>query len=152
MPYLKRLNFLAAALACPLLALAPAAQGAQFDDLLTTLDPKTFTGSAADFLKHVTWVDTPEPARYQCREDNRGTTVLELWRGRESRSRDRFGEQALVYGHNGEVQVFAVHDDNGKPRTAAYFMLPSGDTYLFRLDFSASGVTKSGKPFQCEQV
>lgn len=139
-------------LALPLLALASISHGADFDDFLATLEPGTFTGTSEDFVTHVTWKDAPAPAHYQCREDNGEDPVLELWQGEKSGTRDRFGEQSLVYGENGDVRVLAMTNDKGQPWAAAYFMLPSGETHLFRLHFSSRGVTKAGKKFQCNPM
>jgi len=139
-------------LALPLLTLANIGHGADFDDFLTTVEPGTFTGTSEDFVTHVTWKDAPAPAHYQCREENGEDTVLELWQGETSGSRDRFGEQSLVYGENGDIRVLAMTNDKGQPWAAAYFMLPSGETHLFRLHFSSRGVTKVGKKFQCDRV
>lgn len=132
--------------------LALPAHGAQFGEVLATLPAESFEGGSADFIEYVTWIDEPPSAHYRCRETDGTATRLELWQGSATRSRDKFGEQPLKYGENGSVRVFSITDGNDKPRMAAYFMLPSGGTYLFRLDASSRGVTKDGKQFQCERV
>ncbi len=134
-----------------LLALVLPAHGAQFNEVLATLETGSFEGDSADFIAHVTWIGEPPPAHYRCRETG-GATLLELWQGGATRARDRFGEQPLKYGENGSVKVFSITDEDNNPRMAAYFMLPSGETYLFRLNASSRGVTKDGKQYRCEMV
>lgn len=140
-----------AALCLLTLALAMPAHAGRFADMLATLDPGAYTGTETDFVQHVSWIANPEPRHYVCTEGASQATRLELWQGKNSRARDTFGEQALIYGENGSVRVLAMTDDSGEPRAAAYFMLPSGETHLFRLDASARGVTRSGKRFDCRE-
>ena len=125
---------------------APLVSGARLDDVLSKVEGAT--GGEEDFMAGVTWSDSPEDTYYACTE-RLGLPTLELWLGSENIARARgVADQPVMYGKNGPVQVLSYFGEAGTPTMAAYLMLPSGETHIFRVT-PEQRIVKASKQWQC---
>ncbi|CAA0090845.1 Uncharacterised protein [Halioglobus japonicus] len=132
----------------PILSLlvAPLVSGAHLDDVLSKVQGTT--GGEEDFMAGVTWSASPEQAYYSCTE-RLGLVTLELWVGSENIARARgVADQPLLYGNNGPIQVLSYFSDEGAPTMAAFLLLPSGETHMFRVT-PQQRIVKASKNWQC---
>ena len=121
---------------------------AHFEHVLASVEGAT--GTEENFIPQVAWQDQPENAYYRCKE-RLPTPTLELWVGTESLVRaSNTQDQPLLYGTNGPIQVLAYFNEDRKPFLAAYLILPSGETHLFRVN-NEQRIVKSSKQWQCER-
>lgn len=130
------------------LATAPLVSAERLDAVLASVEGTT--GDEEDFIANVTWSEKPEKAYYACTE-RLDMLTLELWVDSQSVARARgFDDQPLLYGTNGPIQVLSYFSDAGEPTMAAYLLLPSGETHIFRVT-PAQRIVKRSKRWQCEQ-
>ena len=98
----------------------------------------------------VSWSANPEQAYYACIE-GRDILTLELWVGEQNIARSRGVEdQPIIYGTNGPVQVLSYFNNAGVPKTLAFFLLPSGETHMFRVN-EEQRIVKASRRWQCER-
>ena len=113
--------------------LATGARGAHIESILKDLQ---IDATAQSFIPRVDWNGNPPPAYYQCVDGRRDDVIAELWQGPVTQiSTAKSGTQTLLYGEHKSIKVFAYKDDND-PWLAAYLLLPSGETHLFRVNAS----------------
>lgn len=130
-----------------LLAASPAGAG-HLDEVLKSVEG--VTADDESFISQVTWVDNPEKAYYTC-TDRSATPTLELWQGSHPMVRFKGADdQPLLYGENGPIVVLSYFKEERTPALAAYLILPSGETHLFRVN-AEQHIAKSSKQWQCER-
>lgn len=118
-----------------LLATACTAWSATFDEFLL-MGGSEFEGeSGRTFISGIKWEDEPEQVYYQCR-DRLEKVSLELWQQDGAWVSTRGAKPApLKFGQHGSIRVFSMTNEAKEPAVAAYFMLPSGETHVFRLQY-----------------
>lgn len=133
-----------------LLGLSTAISAEPFDDLLSELNDTSIKGDSASFMSHVVWETNPEAGRYEC-ADWAGNPSATLVRGEHNQIITKEDQRTVLYGRNGNMEVFSVSDDAGQPFFAAYFVMPSGEGYLFRVG-PGQKVVRAGRHLTCKQA
>ena len=122
-------------------------QAGRIEDVL---EEQQIDATAETFIPGVTWIDNPEQAYYQCSDRQRSDVVAELWQGEKTQIITRGAAPVdLLYGEHGEIKVFSIQDKAGGPALAAYLLLPTGETHLFRVNKELT-VVKNSMEWRCK--
>ena len=129
--------------------LATAARSAHIESILKDLQ---IEATAQSFIPRVNWNGNPPLAYYQCVDGRREDVIAVLWQGPVTQiTTPKSGTQSLLYGEHESIKVFAYKDDNNQPWLAAYLMLPSGETHLFRVN-AEHEIVKASMQWQCRKA
>lgn len=127
--------------------LATPLQAATFEEFLVLGGDEFREVTGSNFLQGVSWETNPEQVYFECK-DRLDRVSLKLWQKNGAWVSPRGAEPApLRFGRHGSMRVFAMTDTTGEPAIAAYFMLESGDTHVFRI--KRGSVVLSSIRWQC---
>ena len=133
-----------------LLVFSSSLYAATFDGMLTLAGPEFEGIDGENFMDGVRWEENPQEQYFECK-DRLGNVSLKLWQkdgGWVSARGSPPGQ--LKFGRHGSIRVFSLVDEENNPHVAAYFMLASGETHVFRVLYSK--VRLSSITWQCEEA
>ena len=133
-----------------LLCLSSSLCAATFDEMLALAGPEFEGIDGENFMAGVRWEEDPKQQYFACK-DRLDKVSLELWQkegGWVSARGSPIGK--LKFGRHGSIRVFSLTDEHNNPHVAAYFMLPSGETHVFRVLYSK--VRLASITWRCEEA
>ena len=123
------------------------ARGAHIESILQEQDVQA---TAQTLIPQIQWIDNPTEAFYTCTDGNSDALVAELWQGPVTQVKLARGTiQALLYGEQDSIKVFAYRGEDDKPWLAAFLMLDSGETHLFRVS-PTQEIVKASMQWHCK--
>lgn len=134
----------------PLLFLCVFITTARAAHIESILQEQDVQATAQTLIPQIQWIDNPTEAFYTCTDGNSDALVAELWQGPVTQVKLARGTiQALLYGEQDSIKVFAYRGEDDKPWLAAFLMLDSGETHLFRVS-PTQEIVKASMQWHCK--